>query len=142
MSKLRVGIIPYVIKDDTVFMAFMIPSDPAYGGERPQIAKGRIDHSEFPTVAAIREGEEELGLKQGNIIGNPWIVAEEQIQGQYSSYPLRVYAVQVRDQEDFNTPHYETKEVVWLTATDYMMVGREEQESFVMDVPLRLILDI
>jgi len=48
-------------------MLFFIPSDPAYGGDKFQIVKGRVDNNEDIEVATIREASEELGLKKDNI---------------------------------------------------------------------------
>lgn len=129
----KVGIIPYYVnEDDQVVMAFMIPSDPSYGGDRPQIAKGEIDNGEAPLDAAVREGVEELGLRYNNMIFSTLKqVASGQCQGLYANYPIRVYAVRVKDRNEFDAPHFETKERVWMTYLDFVAFGREQQEDIV-----------
>ena len=64
--QVRAGIVPYFIDNNQIYVYLMIPSDPAYGGTEPQIAKGRVEE-EGEEEAAIREGEEELGLIRANI---------------------------------------------------------------------------
>ena len=129
----KVGIIPYYVTEDAqVLMAFMIPSDPTYGGDRPQIAKGEIENGEAPLDAAIREGIEELGLRYDNMIFSTLRqAASGQCEGQYANYPVRIYAVRVKDQNEFDAPHHETKERVWMTYLDFVRDGREQQEEIV-----------
>lgn len=54
----RAGVIPYRFNDKgEVEVYCMIPSDPAYGGSAPQLAKGKIDRGESAINTAWREGE-------------------------------------------------------------------------------------
>jgi predicted NUDIX family NTP pyrophosphohydrolase len=62
----RGAIIPYIIIDGECYIALMKPSDPKYGGPDFQIAKGVQEGDENITQTAIREGEQELGLKITN----------------------------------------------------------------------------
>ena len=64
----RAGTIPYVIEGGVVKMMFMRPSGPMYGGDRFQIAKGKVEDGECTMDAALREAKEELGLFIGNVI--------------------------------------------------------------------------
>lgn len=137
----RVGIIPYIIEGEVVKMAFMIPSDAAYGGAEPQIAKGRIDGLEFPLTAAIREGKEELGLREENMLERPWVLNEQIVHGMNATYPLRVYGVRVRSKEDFDVPGYETSHVVWMSAIEFYAHGRKEHADLVIDMPTAVVLE-
>lgn len=127
----KAGIIPFIQQDDgTTLMMFMSPSDPSYGGSEPQIAKGGIDPGENAKEAAIREGEEELGLQQSNIVSIHPLPAVT-LTGLDATYTMSVYAVEVKDQSDFSQPHYETGKVYWLTAEQFAQRGRKNQQSLV-----------
>lgn len=65
-KELRGAIIPYAIVDGEFYIALMKPSDPKYGGSDFQIAKGVQEGDESVEQTAIREGEQELGLKITN----------------------------------------------------------------------------
>lgn len=117
MSKIqRAGVIPYVIEDDTIKMLFMVPSDPAYGGDKPQIAKGQIDKDEDPEQAAIREGSEELGLFPGNIEQH-WKL------GKFVS--IHTYVARVKNKDMFGDTDHETKSTHWMSWTEFKQQGRE-----------------
>lgn len=62
ISRERGAIIPYCIINDKVYVALMKPSDPRYGTDSFQIAKGLRENNESIRQTAIREGEQELGL--------------------------------------------------------------------------------
>lgn len=128
MLATRAGIIPYFVgENNQIEFAFMVPSNPAFGGELAQIAKGRIDSSESPIEAALREGQEELGLLQQNLRGPIDTVGQYHIKGDCESYYLKVYTVEVHTKENFTQPHFETGSVVWLTADQFQIHGRETQ---------------
>jgi 8-oxo-dGTP pyrophosphatase MutT (NUDIX family) len=128
----KAGIIPYVLNDDgELFMAFMIPSDSKYGGDRPAIAKGRIDRGESPLEAAVREGEEELGLRRDNMLGDVMKVWSGELTGLDATYHFIVYAVEVKSIKQFDEPHYETKDVVWMTPYEFSKDGRTTQRHIV-----------
>ena len=127
----KAGVIPYIVQDDgTTLMMFMTPSNPSYGGSRPQIAKGGIDAGENAQEAAIREGEEELGLNRSNIIAIH-AVPPVTISGLDASYSMTIFAVQVKDQESFSSPHFETGAVHWLTFDQFVRHGRKNQQPIV-----------
>ena len=127
----RAGLIPYIIEDDIVKMLFFIPSDPAYGGDKFQIAKGRVDYNEEVETAAVREASEELGLKRENI-KSVTLVSKEVLSGMSNySYDFYLYVAEVFDKENFNTFSYETDEIGWLTMEEYESKGRKSQLEIV-----------
>jgi len=132
----KAGCIPYVLDaNGEPLMAFMISSDADYGGPDPMIAKGGIDPGESEEVAGVREAEEELGLKRSNIVDGTLIVGwQGQLTGLDATYPFTVMMCQVDDIKDFNEPHYETKEVVWLTAEEFNRKGRRSQRHIVQSI--------
>ncbi len=127
----KAGIIPYYVLDGVTQFMFMIPSDPAYGGTSPNIAKGGVEDGENVTEAAIREGEEELGLKRSNFVASPTVGFSEIVSGLDATYKFTVYTVEVKDPTDFSQYHYETKETLWLTAADFASSGRSSQRKIV-----------
>ena len=137
-TKSKAGIIPFYTDAENVtrFM-FMIPSDPAYGGSSPNIAKGGVDPGEDFLQAAVREGEEELGLKRSNLKSRPTLAWSGQLSGQDSTYPFKVYTVEVKSTQDFNQPHYETKQVLWLTTEEFARSGRQSQRQIVQSITVK-----
>lgn len=107
-AQIRAGIIPYYLDQGVVWVCLMIPSNANFGGLKPQIAKGRVEEGEDVQETAIREGEEELGLKRTNFAGPVVMVGQSMITGQEESYSFYCYAVQVKNIKNFNKPHYET----------------------------------
>lgn len=135
----KAGCIPYVMINGKPSMAFMISSDADYGGPDPMIAKGHIDDGEDAKTAGIREAEEELGLKKSNIIDSTLILGwQGKLKGQINDYEFAVFTCEVKDKNDFNTPHYETKEVVWLTKEEFDKVGRHSQRHIVSAVAAKI----
>lgn len=114
----RAGIIPYIYNSygELTFM-FMRPSDPTYGGSDWQIAKGRVEDDDDNISTAIREGAEELGLKESNI---DTITELGVFLGRTSVFICKVY-----NTTDFNPFHYETGDTEWLTLDEFEHVGRE-----------------
>lgn len=114
----RAGMVPFFVKDDgTILMNFMVPSDQTYGGSDPQFCKGRIENGENHEDAAVREAEEELGLKEENVKWYYYL-------GQYLGR-THLYICEVGDMENFNEPHYETESTHWMTLEEFQEVGRE-----------------
>lgn len=115
----RAGMIPFYVTDEgEILMMFMVPSDPTYGGSEFQIAKGKVDEGENHEAAAIRECEEELGLKMSNVISDVHFL------GKYLGR-MHIYIVQVESLSDFNPPHFETGQVGWLSPDHFEEEGRE-----------------
>lgn len=124
----KAGFIPYIKEGDTVQFMFMIPSLAQYGGTLPGIAKGGVDAGESIKSAAIREGKEELGLKQSNIktstIKLGWT---GEITGMQETYDFSVFLGEIKNKLDFDEPHFETGKVEWLTAEEFAKRGRRNQ---------------
>lgn len=113
----RAGIIPFIVEEEIPKMLFMRPSNPEYGSDTFQIAKGKMEEGETTLETAIREGKEELGLFIGNIV---------------KTYDLgnflgrtTVYLVEVKNKDMFGDPHFETKETKWMTAEEFQTEGRD-----------------
>lgn len=130
----KAGIIPYQLVNSEIQMMFMIPSDPNYGGSKPQIAKGFVDDTDKGSkAAAIREGGEELGLDMENVkygkhsvfdVFKGTIMDEKE-------YTFALYTCEIIDRSKFNTPHFETGAVVWMTARQFMEIGKEKHKDLV-----------
>jgi 8-oxo-dGTP pyrophosphatase MutT (NUDIX family) len=105
------------VENGQVLMMFMKPSNPEYGGNTYQLAKGRIEDGEDSKAAAIREAKEELGLFVGNVVLTESI---GQFMGRTS-----VYVAKVKDRNMFGEPDFETESVTWMTAEEFDHVGRD-----------------
>lgn len=120
----RAGTIPVYINDDGVMeMLFMKPSDSRYGGPDYQIAKGRIEDNETPYETAIREAEEELGLRERNIL--------ETIDCGTWLGRTHIYVALVEDKEDFGDFHFETESTKWFTLDQFVKSGRDIHRDIV-----------
>ena len=106
----RSGVVPYYLNAEHQLMVYLMrPSDPDYGGTDWQIAKGGVEPGLSLVVNAMKEGQEELGLKLNNTLGEPWLVTTD------VRLSITVFAVQIQDPEDFDQPHYETGDTTWLS---------------------------
>jgi 8-oxo-dGTP pyrophosphatase MutT (NUDIX family) len=126
----KAGVIPYFRSKEGLVMLFMKPSNPKFGGDKFQIAKGNIDPGEDVQTAAIREGSEELGLVPSNIVKIEKM-AEQRLTGTDSSYIITVYAAEVKDQSAFTKPHYETAATRWMSMDEFRAEGRLSHLSIV-----------
>ena len=114
----RAGLICYHIdNDDNLSMIFMRPSNPKWGTDTFQIAKGKIEENETAKQAAIREAQEEVGLKPENIIG-------EVIEIGVFLGRTTMFIAQVKNQYDFNETCDETGETKWMSVEDFIQTGR------------------
>ena len=129
-SMKKLGAVPWIVQKNQVLMMFMTPSDPAYGGSAPQIAKGNQDAAESAQHAALREAQEELGLRGSNI-KTVLPAVSEIVTTKTASYELSVYAVEVLDIAAFDQPHYETGSTHWLTLEQFQIQGRKNQQNLV-----------
>jgi 8-oxo-dGTP pyrophosphatase MutT (NUDIX family) len=113
----RAGVIPYIVEDGEVKMLFMRPSDGKYGGDVFQLAKGKFEEGETAEEAGLREASEELGLFSGNV---------EQLT-ELGVFMVRttVFIAKIKDKDHFGEPHFETKEVKWMTAKEFQATGRD-----------------
>jgi len=83
---------------------------------RYQLAKGRIENGENSEQAAIREGGEETGLKEDNIIQ---ILHVGTFLGR-----TEVYIAKIKDKNDFAPHDYETESTKWFTIDEFRKDGR------------------
>lgn len=123
----RAGIIPYTINpiNGEIRYMFMKPSDPKFGGPDWQMAKGRVEGDDDNMDTAIREGAEELGLKESNIISV----------NELGSYLGRttVFICEVKNESDFNPFHYETGDIIWMNVEEFSKKGRDLHIQIVYD---------
>jgi 8-oxo-dGTP pyrophosphatase MutT (NUDIX family) len=112
----RAGFIPYYKKDGQVYILCMKPSDPAYGGDAFQIAKGRVDPGENTKQTAIREAGEELGLIPSNIKAIKHL-------GVFLGYTDMFYG-EVKDKDNFTHTTHETENTKWMTVEEFFKEGR------------------
>lgn len=117
----RAGLIPFVVEDSTIKMMFIVPDDPSgkYGGETPQIAKGKIENGETILSAALREAKEELGLFEGNVEYTEEVGV---FMGRTTVFVGKIIDTNLFG--DPTTPH-EVKDRLWLTLEQFMEQGRD-----------------
>lgn len=108
---MRSGVIPYYVENGKTWVRVMKPSDPKYGGTEWQMAKGGIEDGLSPEANALKEGHEEVGLKQSNIIKLYKLLYKSR---------LYVYAAEISDPNDFDPAHWETGAVAWLALPDQL----------------------
>lgn len=126
VTRSRAGFIPYVIEDGEPVFYFMVPSKEEFGGTKPQIAKGQIDHSENARSAALREAQEELGLKASNLKNETIKLAwRGNLRGSSETYEITVFIGEVENKKDFDEPHHETGDRRWMTIKDFREEGHE-----------------
>lgn len=127
----RAGIIPYMYNDNNEVLVYcMIPSDPAYGGTSPQIAKGKTDNISSKETA-LKEGEEELGLKKSNIDGNIKSLGIFEYSGMKANDEIEVFYCKVKDKDDWGKPHYETGWSGWVNLnTEFNKLRKNQQEYY------------
>lgn len=127
----RSGLIPYTYREDgTMIFLTMIASDPKFGGPRPMISKGKIEDDEDSLGAAVREAEEELGLKRENIIGPILEIAKERVTLYSGTYLLDVYGCQIMDRYDFGKWCEETEYIEWYSLEEFNEHGRRDHYKY------------
>ena len=128
----KAGLIPFCKINGKIVMCFMVSSNARYGGALPQIAKGNVDPGECVQEAALREAQEELGLRVSNIIPGTMHECWDSIfSTRKNKYRLAVYTAEVKDIDSFDLPCYETEYTVWMTLEEFMKDGRVDQQSIV-----------
>lgn len=119
------GTIPYYIDENNdVHVYLMIPSNPDYGGTQPQLAKGQIDDGYTVKETAAKEAKEEVGLKLTNLKFFKKLNDFKYIDGKM----IAVYYAEVKDINDFNDPHWESKWSGWINLSKDFNVIRPEQK--------------
>jgi len=160
----KVGILPFAVVPGSKKWEFMVmkPREEAkhLGAPMFQLAKGtrRIhindrwcdmreddlryaDTSFFEPAAdtALREGHEEIGLKQSNIkrmfdMGN--FVFTSASKG--VEKPLRMFAAEIIDRNDFDPHESSTSEVRWITQDEFEALGRPDHARTLIEIAARL----
>ena len=130
----KAGFIPYFLDEASGKFKYlmMVSSDAAYGGDLPMVSKGGQDPAdadgsqETVVDTAFREAEEELGLKEENVVESFYLMSKS-----YPKYDLYIFAGQIKDPDDFVKPCYETEFTVWMTADEFFEKGRKDHRVFV-----------
>lgn len=136
----RSGLIPWTRAEngEPCFM-MMVSSNPKFGGPRPMISKGKIELGEDELQCAIREAEEELGLRTDNLIGSPELLASERVELRSGAYHLTVYSVQIRDRWNFDKWCDETEYTLWMTLDEFKEQGRRDHLKYVEALRRRIV---
>ena len=129
----KAGFMPYYIDNKGVVRGlFAQSSNPAYGGTRFMFAKGHVDAGETPQIAAIREGNEELGLKASNLkMETVKIGWTGKITGMTETSTMSIFIGEVKDPVNFDKPGYETGATKWMTAEQFAAEGRQSHKEIV-----------
>ncbi len=119
----RGGVVPYYIDEDgNILMMFMKPSDKKFGGERFQIAKGKIEKGETPIEGAFREAKEELGLFGPNVLESTEL-------GRFGK--IYMFLAKIKSPDMFGDTTDETGAVVWWTPEQFQAHGRNWQKPII-----------
>lgn len=118
----RGGVIPYYVQDGEIYMMFMKPSDPKFGGKEYQIAKGKLEKGETPEEGAFREAKEELGLFGPNVLN---------VNGLGKFGKVHMFIAKIKDPNMFGDTTTETHSVVWWTPQQFQTEGRYWQKPIV-----------
>ncbi len=129
----KAGFIPYYFdQKGQLYMMFVLSSNPAYGGTKFMIAKGHVDSGEDVLQAALREANEECGLRQANLIaGTTKIGWKGMITGYTETSPLTIYIGKIKDLSAFDKPGYEISKTKWMTPEEFASSGRNSQVNIV-----------
>lgn len=131
-KRARAGLIPYMRVDGELQYLMMVSSDPKFGGPKPMISKGKIEAGETVLEAAIREGEEELGLKRRNIReGSIQPLADERVVLHSGAYALTLFSCEIVDRYDFGKWCDETEYITWMTLQQIREDGRKDHVKYV-----------
>lgn len=129
-KRARAGLLPYLRTADTIQYLMMVSSDPKFGGPRPMISKGKIEPGEGVLDTAIREAEEELGLKRRNI-RKIRDLADERVVLHSGTYDLTLFSCEVIDRYDFGKWCDETEYILWMTLDEFREHGRKDHVKYV-----------
>ena len=129
-KRARAGLLPYLRTGDTIQYLMMVSSDPKFGGPRPMISKGKIEPGEGVLDTAIREAEEELGLKRRNI-QKVRDLADERVVLHSGTYDLTLFSCEVIDRYDFGKWCDETEYILWMTLDEFREHGRKDHVKYV-----------
>lgn len=133
-KRARAGLIPFLRDGDTLRYLLMVSSDPKFGGPRPMISKGKIEEGETALSCAVREAEEELGLKQRNMRGEILKLFEGRIELFSGAYDLTVFGVEIQDRYDFDKWCDETAYTEWHTLEEARVQARRDHVRFLEEL--------
>lgn len=102
-------------------------SNPMFGGPHFALCKGNIDEGETEEQAAVREAQEEVGLRETNLAGPVRHLGNFLTFG----YVLSVYCAEIKDPEAFNPFCWEIAETKWMAWQEFRAVGRAEHRPIV-----------
>jgi 8-oxo-dGTP pyrophosphatase MutT (NUDIX family) len=138
-KRARAGLIPFrTTSKGALKYLMMVSSDAKFGGPRPMISKGKIEEGETTLECAIREAEEELGLKQENLKTRPFLIEDERVTLRSGAYQLTVYAAEIIEKMDFGKWCDETEYTAWMTLEDFREKGRRDHVKYVEQLEARL----
>lgn len=105
-----------------------LSSDPRFGGTKFGICKGGIEKNESAKQAALREAQEELGLRLKNVI--PETITKI---GRFKSanVSLEVFTGEVENPADFGPTDSEIAETRWMTPAEFMARGRAQHKPII-----------
>jgi len=131
----RSGVIPYFVSehDNEIYMLFMRPSEPKFGGDTFQISKGKHEIGETAEEAAFREAREELGLFEGNVRSVHEL-------GTFLGRTT-IFLAEIHLKDWFGDPHFETAETKWMTPQQFYDVGRVLHKPIVKAAVRRIELE-
>ncbi len=115
-------------------------SDPKFGGPDWQIAKGVIDPGETSKVAALREGQEELGITPDSIDYGT-LTQLPTIRMTKYQYTVETYCVRVVDTSKFVDPHHETGDTTWMGLEEFLTIGRPDNRPIIQNAYERITND-
>lgn len=114
-------LVPYMKWQDKLYFLCMRPSNSEFGGYSYQFCKGRIDPGETSRQAALREGNEELGIY-------PELVKNVKYVNRVMNNTCDLYVC------EYNAPscpssNDETIHTAYLSEQEFMSIGRDWQKS-------------
>lgn len=138
--KFKAGFIPYHIdKQGVTRFLFCLSSNPKFGGSRFAICKGSIERGENALEGALREAEEELGLRQKNILpGTLKLIWQGKIRGKKKTLTLPIFTAQMRKSKDFGPSDHEISKTKWMTLDEFVEVGKRSHIPIVKKIAKRL----
>ena len=136
----KAGFLPYHTDDSGVTrFLFCLTSNPKFGGTRFAISKGTIERGENELEAALREAEEELGLRQSNIVPKTLKLAwRGNIKGKKKTQFLPIFTAQILDPAEFGPSDSEIAETKWMTLDEFLKSGKRSHTKIVEKIAKRL----